>query len=420
MRATELQYAVLYRVNLSLCIHLENVLNINTSDIVSISLIHNYDAATYPIIRIRLYSDIRIIEQITMYPDEIQVLLNMDANTYQINDKDKSSPKLVAPASNISLSMKGYIENKNTPVSFADQYTNGLPKETNLNTNIKVPIEIYCYNQDLIHHMKYKPQSIYKDISIQGVIEDILKRHGIYRFKMDSPHNQNKYNQILIPNLDILKTISFLNEKYGLYQKGGQIYGDIDQLYICNTDVNYFDTNQQPLTIYVTKQSDTNTAGMVKLSTNQYGMATMAQNVSLISETEIERVLNAEQITTINFTTLKIGHAELKKLYGESTFQSNQKEKINVPDIPHHNISDYVASSHEARLNESITKIDVSGFGFDVGKMKVNRRYGFVFESPIRGLNVNQFYRSTFANHVFTNLTGELFYAQTTMNLVSN
>lgn len=417
MQTNETQYAVLYKINLALSVN--EVININTSDIVSITMIHNYDTMTYPIIRIRLYSDIKIIEQIVSDPDNIKVYLNMDANVYQVNDKDKSSPKLVDGATNIAITMKGYIENKNTPVSFADQYTNGLPIQSDLNNNIKVPIEIYCYNDDLIHHMKYKPQSIYKNISIQGVIEDILRRHSIYQYKLDSPYNQNKYDQILIPNLDILKTISFLNEKYGLYRKGGQIYGDIDQLYIGNTDVNYFDSNNLPLSIYVTKQSDTNTSGMIKLTNHEYGMVTMAQNVSLLSETEIERVLNAENITTINLDTLKIDKAELKKLYGEDMI-SNTKEKISIPDIPHYNISDYVASTHEARLNESITKIDVSGTGFDVGKMKVNRRYGFVFESPIRGLNVNQFYRPTFANHVFINLSGDLFYAQTTMNLVSN
>ena len=64
MQTNETQYAVLYKINLALSVN--EVININTSDIVSITMIHNYDTATYPIIRIRLYSNKSFLIQIIL------------------------------------------------------------------------------------------------------------------------------------------------------------------------------------------------------------------------------------------------------------------------------------------------------------------------------------------------------------------
>ena len=73
-----------------------------------------------------------------------------------------------------------------------------------------------------------------------------------------------------------------------------------------------------------------------------------------------------------------------------------------------------------ARISERITRVDVSGVGFHIGKLKINSRYNLIFESPIRGMSINQFYRATTVSHVISNLSSDLFVAQTTMNLCSN
>ena len=72
---------------------------------------------------------------------------------YRMNDK-KKSPVPVSYANEICFNLKGYIENKNIPTSKFDQYEFGIKKTSDLNTNVKVPIEIYCYNDNLVHLMK--------------------------------------------------------------------------------------------------------------------------------------------------------------------------------------------------------------------------------------------------------------------------
>ena len=406
------KFLTLYKVSMSLIIN-GNINMISQSDIVSIAIINNYDTMTYPIIRVRLYSDISLIENLTEYPDDIHIRCNLDGGIYKIND-DVKSPVLVNSSNSVSFAMKVYLENKNTPTSVADQYVDGIKKKGNLNESVKVPIELYCYNEKLMHFMKQQSKSIYKNTSVLTVIEDMFRRNGIYDFKIDPIHNQTRYDQILIPNLNIGNALSFFDIKYGLYQKGGQVFGEFDVMRVCNTDVNNGTTS---LPIYVNSYKDnTDVSGMKKINKKFY-MTTMAQSVSVLS---VERVLNAPKIESINVNSLDVETVKLNKLFGVPDIDGSSLDHITAPYIIHKNVNKFIANTKAARLNERITRVDVSGTGFDISKMKIDTRYNLIFDSPMRSISMNQFYRAAFVSHVLTNLDSNLFSAQTVMNLCSN
>ena len=412
--ATTEKYVTLYKPQLSIVLQ-DDILTLSDSEIVSISFIHNYDTMTYPIIRIRLYSDISTIQTICDKPDDIEVRGCLQAMIYRMND-EKKSPVPVSYANEISFNLKGYIENKNILTSKFDQYEFGIKKTSDLNTNVKVPIEIYCYDDNLVHLMKQKAQSIYKNMSISSIIEDIFRRGFIYNFDIDPLTNQNKYDQVLIPNLNILETLGFIDKNYGMYRKGGMVYADLDKVHVCNSDVVNGTT---PIPIYV-ENSKTNSdmSGMKEIN-KKYQMVTMAGNVSVKTETDIERVLNSKHLADINLLTTEAHIEELTELYNSTSEYAKLKD-IDTPNILHKSKNDYVASSYVARLNENITEVDISGVGFDISRMNVMSRYNLVFATPIRGLNINKIYRPSYVCHVISNLDSDLFIAQTTMNLRTN
>lgn len=408
------KYVTLYKPSISIILPTET-LNIVDSDIVTISFIHNYDTMSFPIIRLRLYSDISVIQTICDNPNDIEVRGALFGMVYRMND-EKKSPVPVSGASEVTFKLKGYIERKNIPTSKFDQYEFGIKKSSDMNSNVKVPIEIYCYNDKLVHLLKQKSPSIYKQMSITSIIEDMLTRNSIYDFSIDPLANQEKYRQVLIPNLNIMQTLGFFDKQYGLYRKGGQVYGEVDKLYICNSDVN---NGTIPLPIYVENSKDNSDMSGMKEINKKYQMTTMAGNVSVKTETDIERVLNGRYLADINLTNMVANTEELSDLYAATADYAKLKN-IEVPDILHKSVNKYVSSAYVARLNENITEVDLSGAGFDIGKMKVNTRYNLIFATPIRGLNVNKMYRASYACHVLSNLDSNLFIAQTTMNLRTN
>lgn len=409
-------YSTMYKLTAALIIN-DHVVELSSSDIISIMMMHRYDTATYPVIRFRLQADLSVVQEINEAPDKLQIRGNLDAGVYKMNTETKDTT-LVAPATSISLQMKGYIENKNIPTSKIDNYqidtsNSGDPL---LNASKKVTFEIYGYDDRLIHQMRQRSQSIYRDVSLETVIQDIFKRCGISNVQMDPLENQNKYEQILIPNLSAIDAFTYFDRYYGIYNYGGILYGDIDHMYLCSTIANN-GTTTVPIYVKSAKQNSDIT-GMFYTDAG-YRMQTVASSVSVISETDIERILNPEIMSDINIMSLVTKNTPLTRLF-DTTDIDSVENKIEQTNILHKMQRTNVALQQAARLNEQITRVDLSGAGFDVGLFHPNTRFNLVFESPIRGLSMNDAYRAKYVNSVFTNTNGDLFTATTTMQLCTN
>ena len=409
-------YVTMYTPSLNLLVNNETI-NLSNSEIVSISFIHNYDTASYPIIRLRIYADLTKIQQICENPDSILVRGCLNGGIYKMNQNTENESTLVKAVKSINISLKAYIEMKNIPSSTYDQYEDGKKKESDLNVNVKSPLELYCYNEQLVHYMKKRANSIYKDTSIGTVLHDILQQANVYNAEIDPITNPKKYNQVLIPNMNIIQSISFIDYYYGLYKKGGMMYGDLDKLYIANTDV-YNGTT--PVPIYVESYKNNNdSSGMTRIN-NDYQFYIMAPNVSVRSESDIERVLHGPKLAAINLMDMNdIDIVELTNLFEEIKSLS-LSENIEVPNLLHKTQNKYIGTSYVARLDERITKVDVSGTGFDIMRITPKTRFNLIFASPIRGIKIDKQYRATFVCHVLSSTDSGKFIAQTTMNLCTN
>ena len=180
---------------------------ISPSDIISIAFIKEYDSNTYPITRLRLYSDISILHKLVDHPNDITISCTMDGGIYKLSktsDDSETGLQLMRSCDSVILNQNCYIENKNIPSSKYDDYVNGIKKDTNLNTSMKVPIELYCFDADLVQRMKLRVDSVYRNMSIESSIKAFLNNKGIYNVDIEPIQNAKKYDQILIPNLSCL------------------------------------------------------------------------------------------------------------------------------------------------------------------------------------------------------------------------
>lgn len=398
---------------------------VSPSDIVSISIINEYDTNTYPIVRIRLYTDITTYHTLSESPHDIWVNMNLDGGIYKMAGQtdENNSPQLVKPVKSLNINMKGYIEKQNAPSSKYDDYENGIKKNDSLNTSMKVPIEVYGYNERLTHFMRQKVRGVYKNLSLQTTLENCFQQNQIYNFDIETIENAKKFDQILIPNLSCRDAVSFLDTQYGLYDKGGIMFGDWDGIHVCSSNVN---NGKKTIPIYVdSKDSNSDMSGMQKYG-DTFMMVTQAPNVNVLTETDIERVFNSYYIDDVNLKTLDINIGTLHKLYDLENPSAKYlityiyNKKLNVPDILHKNDSPYVVNAYIARLIENVTRVDVSGVGFDISQFNIDDRYNLIFKSPIRGIEMNTRYRARYVNHVLGNLDSGLFSPTTTLSLCTN
>lgn len=405
------KYSVLYKTDVDLIID-KTVINVSTSDIVSIAYICNYDTMTYPIIRVRLYSDLSIIQELCDKPDLIHVKINMDANVYRLS-QNNDSPVPVSKATSVSIYLKGYIENKNIPTSVMDQYKDGTKTKNDLNEEIKYPIEIFLYDDEMIHKTKDSVQSIYKDTSLKPIIESMVSAVQKNPIHIDPLDNQEKYHQVLIPGMNFVDAIAYIERYYGIYKKGTQVFMDVDGSYISSIDTSMITSTINP--IYVS--SSYNNSDLIGLrkdtSNNSYKMFVLFNNVSVLTETDIEKTINGSYVSDINVKNGQLNVTDLDK-------KLKDNELISVPKILHSYQNQFVSDMMATSINERITRIDMTGTGFDVFSLKNNSRYNFIFESPIRGFDINRLYRASFATHVFSNLDTDLFIAQSSFTMCTN
>lgn len=424
-------YSVLYRIQCRLYNDSFSQ-SISPSDIVSISIIHNYDVAMYPVIRVRLYSDLTTMEGLTADPDNIYIDLSLMGNTCNMNYNNENSNgtvQIVDGAANYDIRLKAYIEHKNTLTSMMDRYDQGMLKNSDLNNNNKVPITVFAYNANMVNSLRQRAHGIYKNMDISSIIRSMTQSSS-YVLDMDDLHNNTKNMQILIPNISIKQSIEYFEDKFGLYRKGALMYGEGDTLYIVNTDV---DNGTTPIPIYVESYKNASDSSGLKKNSDKYPkymFNTKAQNVSVITESDIERVLNSLIVADVNVHTWNTHTATLRKVFIGSEEDSIRRTdalknikkllKIETPDTLHKSSSSFVSDINAARITERVTRVDLSGSGFDVFRITPRSRFNLIFESPIRGMSINQRYRASSIVHTFSNLSSDFFVAQTTMHLCSN
>ena len=67
------KYSVMYKLGLTVVLNKDSYITISNGDVVSISFVHNYDTNMFPLIRIRLYTDLKNIQDMLENPDSIYV-----------------------------------------------------------------------------------------------------------------------------------------------------------------------------------------------------------------------------------------------------------------------------------------------------------------------------------------------------------
>jgi hypothetical protein len=324
---------------------------------------------------------------------------------------------VVNGAKNMSLSLKGYVENKNTPTNVMDQYDDGILRTDDLYVNNKIPFEIYGYHDTFIYGLKRLSESVYHNIAIQNVIEDMLQRQNIHSTSIQVIEQQQMFDQVLIPNLNIIQAIAYFDQYYGLYSTGGMLYGDLDnRLYLTSSSTSVTNHNMVGIRVEDYK-SNSDMGGLKEYSGGNYMMHVVSSNVSVLTESDIARIMNADAINAVNINDENVQSESLKVLYQQSSTTNGIEQ---IPKILHKHVNPFVSTMYAARIQEKTTHIDVSGTGFDIGDMKIYSRYNLIFESPIRGIDMSAFYRATYINHVLGNVGNNLFCASTTMSLCRN
>lgn len=388
---------------------------LSNDEIVSIAFVNEFDNALFPIIRMRLYVDIDLLSYINEHPNDLTISMSMAGMISMINtENDQVTYNDISVITNSltqnMVSLNGYIETKNNPYSKYDNYQFGLPRGDSLNNNNKIPITIYCYDGNLIRATKQSVNSIYKNTTLYSVVTNMFTQCGINMYSITPFDNNKIYDQILIPNMSLIDAITYLDSYYGLYREGASMYSPAPGVLQLTRTANELYDNVYSIKVssYTAGNSFSGIYSLPNGNTNPI-LQTPDTSVIVKSETDLVESTNSNTYTAMNLNNFESQTVQLE--------HDKSNMDITTPMFKHKTKNEFIPDMYRERLNERHTKIDVSIDGFPFKSCNPSDRFKFIFDNPIRGLNINRMYRPMVVNHVFTNIGSGRFEIQSTLQL---
>lgn len=411
-------YSTLCEFRISLCNNISTPIILSADDVVSISIQQDYDTSLFPMIRVRLYTDITTLTYINENPKNLDITMSNTGMIYELNQDGTRSNKAIC-GGNIkiyeNIRLRCYIDSKNSPYTKYDNYQQGIKKDDSLNTTSKVPITLYCYDDETIRNSKRKVPSIYKNTTLFEAINHMASTCDI-NLTIWPFDNNEKFDQILIPNLSFVDAIAYLDSYYGLYESGGALSTHINSgiMVLSKLDRNYNVSPPQLIRVTSYKSGDSYSGPWFN-NNSLYGVMTPDTSVSIKSATDIEQTINARIFSSINVDNFNVETSTLDETFEKSTYSN-----ITTPDLIHKTKNKFLTSMYKTLVEEKNTQIDISFNGVyidDFGLYNSYDRFSLSFDNAPRGIDINRFYRPRKITHVFTNVGSGLFSGQTTLQL---
>lgn len=234
--------------------------------------------------------------------------------------------------------------------------------------------DVYLFSKKLLTASNKKHNKVYTSSCLQNIVAQILTETGHKKVLMSPFENSAVYSELVVPSNAAYKTLSYLDQYYGFYKTGSQIFYDIDILYIINSNGKVTAKRSKEWTettfLVTAKTNSMPGNGMVKKQKEKVFYCNITEeNInpqrpsSMISEREGEDV----QIINPDDVTVKVSD------------KSNVTTRLHNSDD-----SKYFESVIKARRNENDAILYINGEGFDMNAFTPNKTFKVIFEEPTK------------------------------------
>jgi hypothetical protein len=221
----------------------------------SIEIIHDYDHSVYPLLK--LDADLSL-EMFRKIQDNDSVKFSITIKKYKQTDLDQGTTSLFSY----------YIKDKTFLLFDRDKNFINVPTDNSSANDPSVTgmpmyqTSFYLMAEEDLSNSRRMVNSVLVDVDMEGAILYLTNKISRKPTLFQRPDNQRIYKQILLPPNNVIRTIKYLNDVYGLYNKGLRLYFDLDAYYIINKNDNKglkgFDGRFRNVLINVYSESSSN------------------------------------------------------------------------------------------------------------------------------------------------------------------
>ena len=230
--------------------------------------------------------------------------------------------------------------------------------------------------------------TVLSSATMLDAISAVLSMSGASNVLMSLPDNNTVYNELILLPIPVINQLQYLNNYYGLYKHGAQIFFDLDRLYILRNNAActaYADTEPQTI-VFVIYEGGTGSergrgsytdvlkrTGYVNSGMDQLSI----ENVSTVSS----------QVTGTNSTIINNSGDVSTASSGATGTQST----FNVITTTTHN--KFIQYESALRMKEMNSVITITCENIDLSLITPNKQYQVISDSSKIATIVNKPYR---------------------------
>lgn len=238
----------IYEIKLDVVFSNNTVTNLN-SFIKGIKMYYLYETTFFPILQVDLTLDYTTHTKICEDIDKCKFRLNQNLIDYKDFDQDTKKSNGISESILKNLNL---IPNDYDKTNYRTDFSEMVDGE------ITMTLELFLKNH--LQLTRRQMSNVYSSTQIKNILLDLLN-YSNQNILFNKPDNKNKIKQLICPSKNLVKTIQYIQETYGIYKTGLRLFFDYTRGYCMPGDYKYGEAmvekgEYQNTIIYIAKNSD--------------------------------------------------------------------------------------------------------------------------------------------------------------------
>lgn len=204
-----------------------------SSGVKAVNVKRDYMENSFPLFVI----DFKITEDVrdAMRDDDITVSLKIyeyNANTQEDNDDNEDSSDIVSENVYLDTIILPYIKPYEYTNTYEEEDTSNTASETQSSSLPYFNYEVIGIPETLITKNKSVVNAIYEKANMDSIVINLLTPIANNTIYMDASDNKTRLDSLLVPPMNIIPALRWLDSSYGIYTGPMNIFFDFNKTYV--------------------------------------------------------------------------------------------------------------------------------------------------------------------------------------------
>lgn len=387
----------------------KEMIDIPVERITELSIEENYEEYYFPLVKVKLVLDTNTYYTIIKNKNDCKINLRIDRFYFKDEkDQDRSIPKKYINDT-FELIMDQSTDDMYQSVKEDENSSDYTSRKKDTSTSLddaSNELSFYLF-KSTITEIKKNVNKVLTGCNVADAIIYLASVAKIKQVLMAQPDNTDRYNELLLPPLSIIKSLEFIDLYYGIYKHGTLMYFGLDYMYVipysgkCTANYSGEKTVTNIIIPKSTNVSHKNMLGTLDKKSDKKRNFIVADHSTLDIQNESisNNYINANSIQAVDSYEDSSSTETSKAVTKTESFTKMTENRT---------MNKFYSSMYASLANSKSTVVALRIQDYDISAITPNKEYNLIFEDPSYIKKYNGKYLISGVTHVFTSEGGYL------------